>query len=142
MAESSACTVALELLERMSTASAGQSSGNPFELFAPEFSYTAAGDTPASGTYTSIEEIQRELMASLERLAISPGYGLFVTCVIEEGDRVVVRARSRGASRDGMPYNNDLFFLFGVADGRIVRMLELLDTSLFMCAALDMHLEP
>jgi len=141
MHKSNASGVALELLERLSTASAGQPSGNPFELFDTEFSYTAAGETPTSGTYTTIEEIQNDLMAALERLAVAPGYGLYTTDVIEEGERVVVRARSRGASRSGMPYNNQLFFLFEVRDGRIRRLFEQLDTSLFMTAVLDTHLE-
>jgi uncharacterized protein len=53
---------------------------------------------------------------------------LEVTCIVADGDQVVVEWTSRARNRAGRPYENFCIGVFTVRDGRIHAVREYMDT--------------
>jgi len=69
------------------------------------------------------------------------GFGHYALEYIEEGNKVVVIAKSRLVGPTGLPYNNTFFMFYEIKDGKIFRFLEFLDGSMFMQVNADTHIE-
>ena len=58
------------------------------------------------------------------------GLRFTITDMTAEGDRVAVEAFSEGEHVSGQTYNNQYHFLFELADGKLKRLREYMDTEL------------
>ena len=56
---------------------------------------------------------------------------------IADEDYVVVEARGRNTTKDGVPYNNIYCYVFHLANGKLQEMTEYLDTELVTAALGD-----
>ena len=80
---------------------------------------------PAAGSVDKAT-VKRRLAGNLKLLP----HGLEITtgAITAEQDRVAVEAESRGTLVNGREYHNSYHFLFVIADGKIRRVKEYLDT--------------
>jgi ketosteroid isomerase-like protein len=80
---------------------------------------------PAAGSVDKAT-VQRRLAGNLKLLP----HGLEITtgAITAEQDRVALEAESRGTLVNGREYHNSYHFLFVIADGKIRRVKEYLDT--------------
>lgn len=112
------------------------SKGNsqPFvESMAAEFSWTITGTTKWSKTYNGKRAVIDELFGGLRARLIPPV--LVEACnFIADEDHVVVEARGKNTTKDGVPYNNAYCFVFRLGDGKLLAMTEYLDTELVTAA--------
>jgi hypothetical protein len=85
------------------------------------------GTTAISGERTKAQALQAAAMVG----QLFPG-GLptVINSMIAEGDRVAVAAESFATHVSGRPYNNKYLFLMRYRDGKLIEMIEYLDTEL------------
>lgn len=93
----------------------------------PDVVWTTTGSTPLSGTYRGVAGFVEGLLTPFAELA--EGYGLVVDEVFGEGERVAVLTHGQGGTtRTGIPYENRYAFIMRVRNGRIVEVVEYMDT--------------
>lgn len=105
-----------------------------FALFADDVVYDLKGSTPVSGCYRGKQSIAEDFFIPWRR-QIDGDLVVTVDTLIAEGDRVVALGRGKATTVHGLPYDNDYAFVFRVRDGKIVEVLEYLDTVLVETAA-------
>lgn len=105
-----------------------------FALFADDVVYHLKGTTPVSGSYRGLKSIVEDFFTPW-RKQIDGDLVVTVDELIGEGERVVALGRGKAKTIHGLPYDNDYAFVFRVRDGRIVEVLEYLDTVLVETAA-------
>ncbi len=105
-----------------------------FALFADDVVYHLKGSTPVSGTYRGKQSIAEDFFIPWRR-QIDGDLVVTVDELIGEGERVVALGRGKAKTVFGLPYDNDYAFVFRVRDGRIVEVIEYLDTVLVETAA-------
>ena len=105
-----------------------------FALFADDVVYDLKGTTPVSGTYRGKQSIAEDFFIPWRR-QIDGDLIVTVDELIGEGERVVALGRGRARTVFGMPYDNDYAFVFRVREGRIVEVIEFLDTALVETAS-------
>jgi uncharacterized protein len=107
-------------------------SGRPGALLsalADDVEYTVMGGSHRfARTFRGREDVSQNLFAAV-REVLSSGRMTAVNAVAE-GDQVVVEFEGTGRTRDGRDYNNRYCNVFRVANGRITRIREYLDTDL------------
>jgi ketosteroid isomerase-like protein len=112
------------------------SKGNsqPFvESMADDFSWTITGTTKWSKRYDGKRAVTDELFGAL-RTKLVPPIVVEAHRFIADEDYVVVEARGRNTTKDGVPYNNIYCYVFHLADGKLQEMTEYLDTELVTAA--------
>lgn len=105
-----------------------------FALFADDIVYDLKGTTPVSGRYQGLKSIVDDFFTPW-RKQIDGSLVVTVTELIGEGERVVALGRGKALTTHGLPYDNDYAFVFRVRDGKIVEVIEFLDTALVETAA-------
>lgn len=105
-----------------------------FALFADDVVYDLKGTTPVSGTYRGKQSIAEDFFIPWRR-QIDGDLIVTVDELIGEGDRVVALGRGKAQTVFGMSYDNDYAFVFRVRQGKIVEVIEYLDTALVEIAA-------
>jgi uncharacterized protein len=105
-----------------------------FALFAEDIVYDLKGTTPVSGTYRGLAQIVDEFFTPWRKQIDGP-LVVHVDELIGEGARVVALGHGTARTIHGLPYDNEYAFVFTVADGRITRVEEYLDTALVETAA-------
>jgi uncharacterized protein (TIGR02246 family) len=96
--------------------------------FAPDATWTLAGELPISGTWTGREAIVDEFLPTA-MTSFEPGsVDLEITGMIAEGENVALQWTSRARTLDGSPYENHCIGVFTVRDGRIRAVREYMDT--------------
>ena len=120
--------------------------GEPVDVFAvldDQVEYIRHGIKPIEAKCKSLAEVRERVFPPEVLAAIMPrpGFGMYPLEYIEEGNRVVVIMKGRGANIYGVPYDNTYFFLFEVRNGKIVRVVEDLDASLSFRCFYHVHLE-
>lgn len=109
----------------------------PFiERMADEFSWTITGTTKWSKTYHGKAAVISELFGAL-RSKLAPPITVVAERFIADEDYVVVEARGKNTTRDGIPYNNSYCYVFRLAQGKLKQMTEYLDTELVTAALGD-----
>ncbi len=92
-------------------------------------------DIEALTTGTSVLSTNRNYDAVLEAVAglkqaTKNGIAVEIISLTEEGDRVVCEWKGSSEILTGTPYNNEYVFIFRIADGKVHRMTEYMDTKL------------
>ena len=108
------------------------SNGNsrPFvATMADEFSWTITGTIKWSKKYEAKRAVLQELLGAL-RARLAPPIVVEACRFIADEDYVVVEARGRNSTKDGVPYNNAYCYVFRLGDGKLHEMTEYLDTEL------------
>jgi uncharacterized protein len=107
---------------------------HPFaENMADEFSWTITGTTKWSKKYDGKRAVTDELFGALRTRLVSP-IVVEARRFIADEDYVVVEARGKNTTKDGVPYNNIYCYVFRLADGKLQEMTEYLDTELVTAA--------
>ena len=120
--------------------------GEPVDVFAmldDQVQYTRHGLPPIEAKCSSLGEVREKVFPPEVLAAIKPqpGFGIYPTEYIEEGNRIVVLMKGRGANISDVPYNNTYFFLFEIRNNKILRVIEDLDASLSWRCFYSVHLE-
>lgn len=105
-----------------------------FALFAEDVVYDLKGTTPVSGRYQGLKSIVDDFFTPWRR-QIDGSLVVTVDELIGEGERVVALGRGKALTVHGRPYDNEYAFVFRVRNGRIVEVVEYLDTVLVETAA-------
>ncbi|WP_406135257.1 nuclear transport factor 2 family protein [Streptomyces sp. NBC_01089] len=97
-------------------------------FFAPDATWTLAGELPLSGTWTGPDEILGVFVpAMVDRMA--PGsMEMEFEGVIAEGERVLAEWNTRGLAKAGGRYDQHCLAVFTIRDGRIAAVREHFDT--------------
>lgn len=99
------------------------------ERLADDVTWTNIGTTRFSGTFTGKDDVVENLLGPLfERL--KAGIETTIERLIAEDDTVVAMTRGNAETRDGVPYRNRYCQVMRVRDGRIVEVVEYMDTEL------------
>ena len=104
-------------------------SGPFFDLIADDVKWTVIGTTPASGVYRSKQEMfDRSIEPLMDRL--EDGLKTKFVDMVGEGDKVFLRFEASGVAKTGMPYEQAFCWAMVMRDGRIVEIVDYLDTDL------------
>ena len=103
------------------------------DSMADDFSWTITGTTKWSKKYDGKRAVTHELLGALLTRLVPP---IIVEAhrFIADEDYVVVEARGRNTTKDGVPYNNVYCYVFRLADGKLQEMTEYMDTELVTAA--------
>ena len=104
-----------------------QESGDLFQglaLLAEDATWSVPGDWEMSGTFTKPQ--MAKMMEGLNQF--EGGLNFKHRSITAEDDRVAVFTDVNGKLRDGRIYNNTIFFLFKVANGKIQEVTEVVDS--------------
>ncbi|MFE3255232.1 nuclear transport factor 2 family protein [Nocardia sp. NPDC059229] len=100
------------------------------EFFAPDATWTLAGDLPTAGTWVGPDQIFHGFLpAMLARFDTTKPMSQEVRGVIADGDRAVAEWTTRATTVAGAEYVNDVVIAFRVAGGRIAEAREYFDTA-------------
>jgi len=107
-------------------------------LLDPHVRYEIIGTTPLSGVYEGMQEFASRLMTSMANFPQPPR----VRCetVVADCERAVVLGSGKGEGPFGRYDQRHYAWSMRVADGRIVEVVEFLDTSLVETAAFGSQL--
>ena len=102
----------------------------PFvDSLADDFCWTLTGTTKWSGTYRGKKAVMQDLMRPLFA-QFADQYTNTAQTFIAEGDRVVVECRGKVTTKSGQPYNNQYCWVCRVEGGRLLEVIEYMDTEL------------
>jgi ketosteroid isomerase-like protein len=96
-----------------------------FAMMADDVRYTVAGNTPASGLYDGLDDLNARLgplLLALKNIRIT------LVEVIVEGDRAVAITHAEADAPHGRYVQDPAMFVVRVANGKIVELLEMVDT--------------
>ena len=103
--------------------------GSCLDQLADDVKWTNIGSTRYSGTCVGKSELTTKLLGPLFG-QLKAGIAATVHNMIAEADFVAVQLSGRSETRDGRPYNNTYCHVFRICDGKIVDVMEYLDTEL------------
>lgn len=104
--------------------------GSPYDLLAPDASWTITGRSAAAKTYPTREAFMSEVIRPFNarmRSRLVPS----VRRLYAEGDTVVAFFDASGTARDGRPYDNTYAWILEMRGGRIVRAHAFFDSIAF-----------
>lgn len=101
--------------------------------FADDCSFTIIGTSKYSGTSRGKKEFIARVLAPLSA-QVEGGLTITPDNLIADGDYVAMQARGKSNTKAGGTYNNTYCQVFKVANGKIVEMVEYLDTELVTAA--------
>ncbi len=97
---------------------------------ADDVRWTIRGSTAWSRTYDGRDAVLAELLEPLFAGFAGPRYRATAERILADGDHVVVLARGAAATRAGARYDNEYCYVCRLEGGRIVELVEYLDTAL------------
>jgi ketosteroid isomerase-like protein len=100
-----------------------------FDSLDDDVTWTIIGTTRWSGTYRGKQAVLSDLLRPL-RAQFGDQYTATALRIIAEGDHVVVEGRGRVTTKAGMPYHNTYCWIYRVADGKVLEVMEYMDTQL------------
>lgn len=130
----SAATAAAKRILEHAYASASLGDGGPlFAALADDAQWTIIGTTALSGVFRGKKEIAERLFGNLRARLAGP-VKFTPERFVAEGDVVVMQARGQATSKTGKPYNNVYCIVARFDDGKIVEMIDYIDTELITSA--------
>ncbi len=97
---------------------------------AHDIRWTIRGSTAWSRTYDGRDAVLAELLEPLFAGFAGPPYRATPERILADGDHVVVLARGAATTRAGARYDNEYCYVCRLEGGRIVELVEYLDTAL------------
>ena len=94
------------------------------EFFAPDATWTLAGDLPLSRTWTGPGEILDEFIPAMLSRLVPESLELEFGGVIADGERVFAEWNSRGLAKSGLRYDQHCLAVFTIREGRIAEVRE------------------
>lgn len=116
------------MLDMFAALSAGDAEGFLSRL-ADDVQWTIHGTTRYSGLYDGKADAANRLLGRLGQ-QLAGGLTVEVDEIVAEGDRVVARGRGRSRTTAGQEYDNEYCWWYRVVDGKVVEIVEYLDTEL------------
>lgn len=104
-----------------------QGRGSVFDLLHDDVTWTVAGTSPVSGTYTSRQDFMDLAVAPINAQLATP-LSPDVQHVVAHGDAVVVIWEGRATAQAGFEYTNHYAWHMQLRDGKVVRVIAFLDT--------------
>lgn len=99
------------------------------DSLADDFCWTAKGTNAWSGPYRGKQAVREHLLRPL--FANFAGqYTNTAHRFIADGDWVAVECRGKVTTKSGKPYNNEYCWVCRVKDGKLVEVIEYMDTEL------------
>lgn len=96
---------------------------------ADDVRWTNIGSTKYSGTCVGKDELTTKLLLPLFG-QLKNGIAAIIQNIIAEGDFVAVQLNGKAETKDGRPYNNTYCHVFTIRDGKIIEVMEYMDTEL------------
>jgi uncharacterized protein len=106
------------------------------DSLADDFCWTVTGTTKWSRTYRGKRVVRDQLMKPLFA-KFADQYTNTAHNFIAEGEHVVVECRGRVNTKSGKPYHNTYCWVCRVADGKLLEVMEYMDTELLTTALGD-----
>jgi len=106
--------------------------GNPrpfVDAMADDVRWTCPGPSTWARTFEGKPAVLGDLLGFV-RSQLVAHVQLTPRRILADGDHVVVQARGEATTKRGAPYNNDYCFIYRLAHGKIVEVLEYMDTQL------------
>ena len=103
------------------------------ESMADDFAWTVTGGTPWSKTYAGKQAVLGELFGGL-RERVQGRMTTIPDRFIAEGEFVVVECHGLNTTKSGKPYNNRYCWVCRFRDGKMVELVEYMDTELVRSA--------
>ena len=108
-----------------------QGDARPFlRLMTPEVEWTVVGSADWGRTYIGKKAVIEDLLAPLAEQIDGGSVAITPTSILADGDRVVVEGQGQSTTVRGEPYCNRYCFVLTLAEGRITRLTEYMDSSL------------
>src|SRR4051812_20498561 len=102
----------------------------PFvDAMADDIRWTTPGTSAWSRTFEGKPAVLGDLLGFL-RTQLAGHVVLTASRILADGEHVVVQAKGKATTKAGAPYNNDYCFIYRLAHGKIVKILEYMDTQL------------
>lgn len=98
------------------------------EFFAPDATWTLAGDLPLSRTWVGPGAILDEFVPAMVERFVPGTMELEFEGVVADGERVLAEWNTRAIAKSGLPYDQHCLAIFTVRDGRIAEVREYFDT--------------
>jgi ketosteroid isomerase-like protein len=117
------------LLQRIYADLAEGSSRSFVEAMADNFRWVIAGSSRWPPSFDATPGVMPPLCGA-RRATIADRVRTSATRFIADGDQVVVEARGNNVTRAGVPYRNSYCMIYTVRDGKLVEMVEYMDTDL------------
>jgi ketosteroid isomerase-like protein len=96
---------------------------------ADDFVWRIIGTTAWSGEYIGKADVRERLLKPLYTQFVAPT-SLTATCILADGDYVIVQANGDATTVSGERYANTYCFVIRVADGQLRELTEYCDTAL------------
>jgi len=110
----------------------GLAMGDPsnfMPLFDEAIEWRVMGSSAWSKHAKGLEVVTRELVGPLFARFAGP-YLTTAQLIIADGEHVAVQAKGDAVTHEGDRYDNDYCFVFTLKDGKIVKVVEYMDTIL------------
>lgn len=98
-----------------------------------DFCWTLTGSNSWSGTYRGVKAVREQLLRPLFA-DFATQYSNTAQRFIAEGDWVVVECRGNVTTKSGKPYNNRYCWVCRIEGGKLMEMIEYMDTELVASA--------
>jgi ketosteroid isomerase-like protein len=107
-----------------------KTSGNVFDLLAPDATWTIIGNSPVSRTYKSRQEFLNVVIKPFDA-RLSKRLVPTVRAIYADGDMVIALFDGEATARDGKPYKNTYTWYMQMRQGKIVGVIAFFDTIEF-----------
>lgn len=97
-------------------------------FFAPDTTWTLAGDLPVSRTWTGPEEILDDFVPQMVARLVPESLEMEFEGLIAEGEAVMAEWRTHGLATSGAIYDQHCLAIFTIRDGKITAVREYFDT--------------
>ena len=104
--------------------------GSPFELLAPDATWTIVGHSVVSKTYDSRAAFLDQVIQPFNA-RMAGGLKPAIRNIYGDGDTIIVFFDAHGTARDGKPYANTYAWFLDMRDGRIVKAFAFFDSLAF-----------
>ena len=110
----------------------GLANGNPsnfMPLFDEDIEWSVMGSSAWSKSAKGLQAVTRDLVGPLFARLAGP-YLTTAELIVADGENVAVQAKGNAQTHEGQRYDNDYCFVFTLKNGKIVKVVEYMDTIL------------
>lgn len=108
-----------------------QGDARPFlRLMTAEVEWEVVGSADWGRVYRGKKAVIEQLLAPLASQIEGGSVAITATSILGDADRVIVEGQGRSTTVRGEPYDNRCCFVLTMAEGRIVRLTEYMDSAL------------